>query len=633
MPALTVNNFIGEIPRLSSQAIPNNAATIARNCRLLSGNIRALHSPEAVRSFSGAAFTPLFVYHLRAASLRDDPSDPAAGPFPYPETWIPFRFKETSIVKGPVTKDRFERYYWSLGSHGPPRYYSRQDLARMGEENIPPFEDLQGLLLGIPTPVTKPTVTPTTGSPNDETRSYVYTFVSKYGEEGPPSPPTTVAGDPDSDWVITGMDTTVPNETERVVTEKYIYRTVPTSTNTTEFVYVDSVPLATPNYTELGGNVVEGNESLQSTSWIEPPAELDGLVEHPNGFLVGFSGFDIYFSEVFVPHAWPDTYVLSIETPIVALAVLDNAVVVLTEGSPHVISGISPDSMAITKIETAEPCLSRFGVEVLPDGVYYPSNNGLARVVAESVQVVTSALIDSSTWRERFSPATITACRDHEFYLAFFTTDDGFFLTPADPTNTIVFLDSFDGVQNVFTDRLDGEVYYLKNEILFRWDPPGGSPLTYQWRSKEFVFIKPCNMGAVKVDFDNSINLVGGGTSLEQEYNTARLALDRPLHPLAYEPIAGSRYEPGVTPELPQVRMPLAGSSLFDLASETQATGNVRFNIYARDKQWFSELIISEAVRRLPATVKVDKWQIELIGNTDIFYAKIAETATQLAQI
>lgn len=633
MPAFKLDRFIGEIPRLSRQQLPDNAATVARNCRLLSGNIRALHAPAATRSFSGASFTPLFAYHLRESSIKDDPTDPTAGPFVYPETWIPFRHQETSIVKGPVTKDRFERYYWTLGNHGPPRYFPRKELARMGEENSPPFEDLTGYLLGVPAPTTKPTVTPTTGSQNDETRSYVYTFVSQYGEEGPPSPATTVIGDPANDWFITNMDTTVPNEAERVITKKYIYRTVPTAADTTEFVFVDEVALNDPDYVEQGGNFVEGNETLQSTTWIEPPADLDGLVEHPNGFLVGFSGFDIFCSEVFSPHAWPDDYVLSIDTPIVALAVLDNAVVVLTEGSPHVISGVAPDSLAVTKIETAEPCFNRFGVVVLPDGVYYPSGNGLAKIVAESVQVVTTQLVDSSAWRRDFSPQTTIACRDHEYYLGFTSTDEGYFLAPTDPSNTIIKLDSFDGVKNIFTDRLDGEVYYLKEEILFRWDPPGTSPITFTWRSKDFVFPKPINLGAFVVDFDAETKEINNDVELLQQYNNARLASGRPLNPLAYAPIAGSRYEPGITPDIPQFRLPLGGSSLFDLVTVTQESGNVRFIVYADGAQVYNELIVTEVTRRLPATHKTDKWQVELIGNTDVFYCKLATTGRELMTI
>ena len=632
MPAFKLDQFIGEIPRLSDQQIPDNAATIARNCRLLSGNLRALGTPAPTKSYSAAPHNSLFAYHLRESNLFDDPSDPTAGPFNYPETWVPYRYKNTHKVKGPVVKDRFERYYWTQGENDPPRYAIRATLAANGEEQN--FQDIPGFLLGVPAPLTAPTVTPqNTGSQDDETRSYVVTFVTKYGEEGPPSPAGTAVGDPALPWDLADIPVDVPNGAERDVTEKFIYRTVVTQGSTADFVFVDRIPLGQTTYTEPGNNVIAGNNSLQSQTWLPPPTELDGLVEHPNGFLVGFQGFDVYFSEVFLPHAWPDTYVLSIETPIVALAVIETSIVVLTEGSPYVISGIAPDSMAITKIETVEPCVSRYSVVVMPDGVYYASNNGIARVVAESVQVVTSNLIDSKTWQEEFSPASITACRDHEYYLAFYSADDGFFLAPNDPANSIIFLDSFDGVENVFTDRLDGEVYYLRENIMLRWDPPNSTPITYRWKSKEFVASKPFNAGAVKVDFDVAPKPVNDDTTLQEQFNGARLALDYELNPINYAAINGSKYVAGITPDLPQLRLPLGGSSLFNLAAATVITGNVTLLVFARDELVFSELITSEELRRLPATLKSDKWQVELIGNTDVFYVKLAETGRQLAQI
>ena len=631
MPAFKLDQFIGEIPRLSDQQIPDNAATVARNCRLLSGNLRALGTPTPTKSYSAAPHNSLFAYHLRASSLFDDPTDPTLGPQTYPETWIPYRYKNTHKVKGPLVKDRFERYYWTMGDNDLPRYATRADLSLNGEELS--FQDFPGLLLGVPAPETAPTVTPqNVGTADDEQRSYVVTFVTQYDEEGPPSPAGTATGDPTLPWDITNIPTAVPNESDRAVTKKYLYRTV-VGGGTADFVFVTELLLNATDYTEPGNNDITGNNILPSTTWVPPPENLDGLVEHPNGFLVGFLGFDIHFSEVFTPHAWPENYIVSVETPIVALAVIETSVVVLTQGSPYVISGIAPDSMAITKIETVEPCVSRFSVVIMPDGVYYASNNGISRVVAESVQVVTSNLVDSKTWQEEFNPTNITACRDHEYYLAFYSADEGFFLTPNDPANSIIFLNSFDGVENIFTDRLDGEVYYLRENIMLRWDPPNSTPVTYQWKSKEFVAPKPFNAGVARIDFDTAVKQVENDTTLQQQFNAARLALDYELNPINYAAINSSKYVPNITPDLPQLRLPINGSSLFDIASATAFTGNVTLLVYARDELIFSELVVSEEIRRLPATVKADKWQIEFIGNTDIFTAKFAETGRQLAQV
>ena len=627
MGTVVLDQFIGELPRVSDQNIPNNAASVARNLRILSGNLRALHAPIAVDSFPFVTvYVPNYAFRVLAADLVDDnPYQP--GPNSYPEAWVGFRYKGTKVVKGPVVKDQYERYYWTNEGQEAARYIRRGLIDSLGSV-------VNGNILGIPAPTTAPTVTPSgSGSAQDETRSYVYTNVSIYGEEGPPSPPGEGTGDPSLFWTISNMDE--PDQTESEIQYINLYRTIVAADGSVDYTFVTQILVDQTGpytYVDPGNSSVAGNEPLRSTTWFPPPTDLDGLVAHPNGFLVGFSGFDVYFSEVFQPHAWPEDYIVSVDTPIVALAIIDTSVVVLTQGSPNIISGIAPDSMAKTKIETAAPCLSRYSVVVMPDGVYYASNDGIVRVVAESVQVVTKALIDAQTWRTDFFPEQITACQDDEYYMAFYTDSQGFFLTPADPTNTVIMLDSLSGIDNILTDRLDGEAYMMINGTLFLWDPVDGAPLAYRWKSKEFVFPKPCNLGAFKIDFDEEQKTVQPDLTLERDYNIARLASDIPLQTVAWAPYAASRYDPGIVPDQPQIRLPVGGSSLFDLAA-LQGVGTVQFFVFARDTLIFSQLVTSEAVSRLPATVKTDKWQFELVGTTDVFYVKIAETGRQLAAL
>ncbi|MGH8685646.1 MAG: hypothetical protein ACREUM_09890, partial [Nitrosospira sp.] len=61
-------------------------------------------------------------------------------------------------------------------------------------------------------PLTAPTVTPSGGAGSTLTRSYVYTFVTQWGEESAPSPASVVTtGKVDDTWVLSAMDTAPPN--------------------------------------------------------------------------------------------------------------------------------------------------------------------------------------------------------------------------------------------------------------------------------------------------------------------------------------------------------------------------------------------------------------------------------------
>ena len=84
-----------------------------------------------------------------------------------------------------------------------------------------------------------------------EARAYVYTWVSAYGEEGPPSPPTLVNGWSNGTWTI-GLYTPVPTDmgVNRNLTTLRLYRTVTASGGSTVFYFVADIPLGTTSYTD-----------------------------------------------------------------------------------------------------------------------------------------------------------------------------------------------------------------------------------------------------------------------------------------------------------------------------------------------------------------------------------------------
>ena len=89
---------------------------------------------------------------------------------------------------------------------------------------------------------------------------------------------------------------------------------------------------------------------------------------------------EIWFSEAYRPHAWPPGYVITTEFPIVGIGVCGQSIVACTQGSPYLVTGVNPSSMALTKINLPEPCLHRGSIVITDTTVLYVSQNGLIQI-------------------------------------------------------------------------------------------------------------------------------------------------------------------------------------------------------------------------------------------------------------
>ncbi len=197
-----------------------------------------------------------------------------------------------------------------------------------------------------------------------ETRAYVYTWVSEYGEEGPPSPPTLLDGWSNGVRTI-GLWQPPPDDLGilRNLTKVNIYRTVQGSGGSTVFFYVTTLDMGVDIYVDtITDDVVALNDVLTSTNWFPPPAGLQGMTVMQNGMIAGFTKNEIWFCEPFRPHAWPAAYVKTVDFPVVGLGVTNGALVVCTSSCPYVLSGSSPDQVTQYKCSDANPCSSRASI-------------------------------------------------------------------------------------------------------------------------------------------------------------------------------------------------------------------------------------------------------------------------------
>ena len=622
MTAIKIQNFGGISPRDSNRLQKPNEAVIAANAKLLSGELRGLRESQLLYDFS--LLSPPYPIQ-RAFRLPASVSAPL--PITTASTWVGFYDANVDFVRTPVTGDSFERYYWTGDSYrlsGQPQYNTR---ARINAAST-------SYLLGIPQPVAAPTVSPATGT--DSTRAYVYTFVSAYGEEGPPSAPTIATGTAGT-WSLSGMDAGPPspyNGGNSNIAFLRIYRTVAGLT-TTVYYHVADVSIGTTTYSDSATDAtVALNYVLPSATWYPPPATLQGLTAHPGGFLVGFSGRDLYFSEPFHPHAWPVQYIQTVQTEIVGVAIYGDVVVVMTTSHPYFGEGMSPLGITLQKSDSIDPCVSRRSIATTLNGVYYSSPQGIVLATGGETSLATAELFSREEWQLYFSPTTVLAVPYGLQYIAFQTSATGFIFSPSEGLAPLTTLDRFSQISMIQQDSYSGDVYIIQNNQVRLWDPPGSIPYTYTWQSKEFDLPKPVNMGAFRLKFQGTTTTVSAALLGDYTtFNNGRIA--KPLNSLNLAPINGVRVLTVSGYTQPQIKEPLGGSPLFNISSLLSGSGGILVDIFARDlsQQWvnvWSYTVNSEGTYRLPAGLKSDGWYVRFIGNVNVYSFAMAETAKEL---
>lgn len=471
---ISLANFAGVAPKLAPFMLQPNQAQVASNTRLWTGALEPLPAKSTVKT--GLNVLTQSIYRFG----QDSPGDA--------NYWFAWN-DHVHVVKGPIAGDVTERTYYT--GDGYPKV-TNNSIALASE----PYPSAS-YRLGIPAPSVAPmTVVNGTGDTTEtlESRAYVYTYVSQWGEEGQPSDPTLVDLYPGSQTVTLSFGA-VPTGSYNLGSIR-VYRTA-VGTSGTNYYFVAEVAVSAATYTDnvLGTDL---GEPIPSLSWTMPPADLVGLIALPNGFLTGFTGRDIYFSEAYYLHAWPLEYSQSVDYPIVALAQFGQSVVVLTTGSPYMLTGTDPASMSLQKLEFEQACVSAKSVCRFGPGVVYASPDGLAYIGPDGMNILTADFFTRKEW-QTLKPSSIIGAQHDNRYYAFFddgTTKGGFILDTKSNGSPFIFTDQyFDGLYN---DLRNDALYGVRQGTISKLEG-STSLLGYTWRSKQFLLPKPINFKCAQV--------------------------------------------------------------------------------------------------------------------------------------
>lgn len=471
MTAISVKQFGGIKPIVSARLLGANEAQVANNAKLVSGSLLPMKGTTTLQALQITAPATIFRYGTSSTETN---------------YWLEFS-QDTDVMRSPISQDQYDRLYWTDGNNVP-RYAPNSMILAAGTGAYP----RASYQLGIPAPATAPTLSGTTApasTDTPETRTYVTTYVSAYGEEGPPSPASSlVTIKPDTNVTLSLPGN--PSGSYNISLVR-IYRSSAVGSSA-QFQFVAEVPVASSSYTDSKTQANLG-EVLPSNDWVAPPAGLKGLRLMANGVAVGFVGRTLYFSEPYLPHAWPNQY--PIDYDIVGIATYGQYVAVMTTSYPYLFSGVDPAAMSSSKLELPQACVSKRSIVETGSGAIYASPDGMVEIGTTN-DVITRGIFSREQW-QAYTPSSIDAYtyngRIHCLYnngargvLVFDFMGQGAVLTTNDVNATTA-------VTAGFYDATTDKLYLAQGSNIVRFDQ--GSNQSYTWKSKKFVLAFPHNFG------------------------------------------------------------------------------------------------------------------------------------------
>lgn len=483
---LSVRVFAGMRPARSADLLSPGEAQFAQNTRLTAG---ALEPFRGLATFGVAVPGPPVKSIYRFGQTNTNET----------EYWFQSTI-DTNYVKGPIDNDATERTYWTDGVDARKTDYALGTTSGAGSDPYPNASYKMGVpkpSLGTPLSLTV-SGTPTDPTATPETVVYCLTYVSSWGEESAPSDASSSVNIRPGETVTVASIPVGPTSGGYNITGKRLYRSA-TGSDSTEFQLVNTegdIPNATTSYADTKATSELG-DTLATTGWAEPPADLKGLCGMANGMMAAFKENTLYFCEPFAPYAWPVKYTQSTDAPIVAIASFDQSLFVGTTQGVYVFTGTHPGAMSSDQLAVSQSCVSKRSVVSMLGGVIFASPDGLMRISSAGLQNLTDGLMTRVEW-QAYVPSSIEAYESDNRYIAFFDTGSrqaGMVFSFGDsPTFSETDVYATCG----YRDKRRDALYLGVSNTLNKWD--SGTALTYTWTSGVFHLPTEVNMGAARID-------------------------------------------------------------------------------------------------------------------------------------
>jgi hypothetical protein len=583
MAVLKLIGFVGENPKITPRLLGDMSAQMAYNVRLDDG-----------------ALTP-----VRKKRFDYQFADPPPGGYTtiYKDAggWLGWA-EDVYAVPGPVATDRL----YILGDGAP-----KMRVAGVIYPLAVPFpaSALTATLGGTPTPGASGT-----------TRLYVYTWVTSFGEESEPSPISAdVFWTPGQTTTLSGFASPPAG---RSITLQRIYRAQTGKTGTQLYFIAERAATNADFADTVSPELLQ--EVLPSANWNAPPDDMTGLIALPNGMMAAFSGKQLCFCEPYRPHAWPESYRLTMDYDIVGLGAFSSSVIVTTKGTPYIVNGSAPENMTSERIEQNLPCINARGIVDLGYSVAYPSHDGLVQVTSSGAVVATTSIFSRDDWL-RLNPYNMVADQYNGRYFTSFSYTDvtgtefrGIFII--DLSGQQAFLIRTDvQAEAMYYDLPTGQLYLLKDASVYEWDALSEPSALLSWKSKLFVLPKPTNFGAILVESD--VALTPEQVAAIEAEIASLTAQNAAI--FAQESIGGEIDGAALG------EFALNGDELLKVPTLSR---NTSVSIYA-DRKLVATVGAVNRMARLPAGFLATLWEVEVSSDTSITQITLAGTGQELAGV
>lgn len=595
---IRIASFAGEIPRLIPRLLPENYSQRAENVRVEKGDLLPIRASRFEQRLSAGART---IYR-------------------HGDTWLGFD-EVVNVVPAPIAEDRIYIF-----GDGAPKL--------LVDNTIYP--------LAIPVPERPPYPTLSSSSPAPDPQNsfvvvYAYTWVTAYSEESMPSDLSReITVDTKSSVVLSQ----IPKRPEgRNIDRIRIYRSQTSTSGDTMLYFVTEQPA--PDYegwTYTDSLMRNPNqELLPSGDYNSPPEDLTGGIALPNGMMAAFTGKRVYFSEPWLPHAWPEKYVLTVDYEIVGLSAFGSSLAIMTKGNPYVAQGTHPENMVMERLYVNLPCVTARGIVDLGYSVAYPSTTGLVTLSAQGAQIASGQLFTAEQWRQMQPESFIAAQYAGRYIFAYnYLTETG------DETSGLMGIDLSGSTPFVvrMNERCDalyfeigtGVLYMLQNGTdIYEYDSLSQNTTEYLWRSKKYV---------LNTFTAFSCMLVEGGTVLTPE-EQKRIDDERKAQEEANQKIIDTMVSGGPIATERIAALRIAGSRIValyssnggggftDLPSNLEPTFEV--SVYGDGKLVFSGDKLNK-IMRMPARQQYRTWEIEVKSNQSITGITMAYAPSEIAE-
>lgn len=499
MAGFRLTTFSGLNEKIAPRLLPEDVAQNAENVFLDRGRIEGL--PQDVNDSSEPSSHP--ASHIDGTTKTIFKATD--------NEWFTFS-DDVDVIKSPIKEDAFSRFYFTgvSGSSGFPRMVD----ASNGISGAGPYP-VTSYRLGLPTPpafTTGPSIDNTTAADGAATssRAYVYTEITSFGEEGPPSVVTAADIVDAADGATVTLALPAATSGVYTIAKRRIYRADLNGI----FRFVKDVSGTSAGNTTEAVKDSSLGEEIESTDNLAPPDDVTanhpdgpmlGITTMPNGITAGFSGNTLLFSEAFLPHSYPLANQLTTKEDIVGIVSIASGLLVTTKGKPLIAGGTDPSAMSLVEIDANLPNSNKRSLVDMGEYALYASPDGLVIASNSGVSLVTQQIFTRDQWQDYY-PENIEAYEYEGKYLGFTwdgsnsSTKKGFIFDPRGQKNAFVNLDFY--ATAGFNDRENDELYLVIGGTLKKF-ARSSNARTYTWKSKEFYSNLPISPGVAKVSAES----------------------------------------------------------------------------------------------------------------------------------